>query len=284
MVVGVMGGQTNLGKPGAEAKVTISPAIADAGRGTVRYMVESPYLAGENAVEVLLPDEMDSGRGYRVLHVLPVEGRRREWGDAMMGVKRTGAHNRHGLICVYCDFDTVPWFGAHAEDQRKRHEEYLLKVVVPWVDREWPTVAREEGAEGRLLLGFSKSGFGAFSLLMRNPEVFGYAASWDAPLMMTAGDLGKYGTGVHFGTPERFEKYLPTKLVREHAEALRGKRRLVLSGSDGFEKDTVGMHALLDELGIGHVYLPDLSVKHHWETGWVEEVIAALVGEQMQKA
>ena len=37
--------------------------------------------------------------------------------------------------------------------------------------------------DGRLLVGFSKSGWGAYSLLLRHPDRFGKAAAWDAPLM-----------------------------------------------------------------------------------------------------
>ena len=58
---------------------------------------------------------------------------------------------------------------------------------------------------GRLLLGFSKSGWGAFSLLLRHPDVFGRAAAWDAPLMMNK--PGPYGSGDIFGTPENFARY-----------------------------------------------------------------------------
>jgi hypothetical protein len=61
---------------------------------------------------------------------------------------------------------------------------------------------------GLLLLGFSKSGWGAlFSLLLRHPDVFGKAAAWDAPLVMDS--PGRHGNGDIFGTPENFEKYSP---------------------------------------------------------------------------
>ena len=34
------------------------------------------------------------------------------------------------------------------------------------------------------MLGFSKSGWGACTLLLRNKELFGYAAAWDVPFML----------------------------------------------------------------------------------------------------
>ena len=51
-------------------------------------------------------------------------------------------------------------------------------------------------------IGFSKSGWGAFSLLLRHPEVFGRAAAWDAPLMLE--QPNRYGMGAVFGSQENF--------------------------------------------------------------------------------
>ena len=62
----------------------------------------------------------------------------------------------------------------------------------------------------RLLLGFSKSGWGAFSLLLRYPERFGKAAAWDAPLMQERPD--RFGMGEILGTHLRGIK--PTTISR----------------------------------------------------------------------
>ena len=260
---------------GPEPQTTIAAPVTDAQRGVQRYSIESPFLSGKNVIEVLLPDKLEPGRKYRVLYVLPVDvGIGGQWGDALMAVKKANTHNQHNLICVCPAFDTIPWFGAHADNPRIRHEDYLTKVVVPLVDRDFATMAKPDG---RLLLGFSKSGCGAFTLLLRNPQTFGYAASWDAPLMMRPSDLGKYGSKIHFGTPEQFAKYLPTELCKAQAAALQAKTRLVLTGSDGFDKDTRGMHEWLTQLKVAHMYHPDWSYKHHWETGWVGPLADALM-------
>ena len=183
-------------------------------KGVWRYEVESPYQRGRNPIEVLLPDRFDpkdADKKYRVLYVLPVEpGIGGRWGDGLQEVRRADAHNRHGLICVAPAFDTLPWYGSHPTDPKIRHEDYLKRVVVPLVEGRYPTVA---GREGRLLVGFSKSGWGAFTLIFRDPDFFGYAAAWDAPLMLSADDFGVFETGPHFGTKENFARYLPAKLA-----------------------------------------------------------------------
>ena len=57
----------------------------------------------------------------------------------------------------------------------------------------------------RLLLGFSTSGYGAFSLFLRHPGLFAKAAAWDAPLGMTTHN--RYGAAETYGTQENFNKY-----------------------------------------------------------------------------
>jgi len=255
-------------------------------RGVWQYQVESPFTKGKNVVEVLLPDQFDKAKQYRVLYVLPVEmGENHNFGDGLQEVRKLGVHNRHDVICVGPTFDgAMPWYGAHATDTRIRHEDYLVKVVVPLIESRYPTLG---AAEGRLLLGFSKSGWGAFSLLLRNSGFFGYAASWDAPLMMTERQFGAFETRDHFGTPENFASYMIVNLLREHAKEFQDKPRLVLAGSSLFgpqpgkafadSPHTLAAHALMQELGIKHLYNNDLPKGHHWGTGWVGPVVDMLM-------
>ena len=53
-------------------------------KGVWRFAVTSPYQKGENAVEVLLPDDFNKTTKYRVLYCLPVEtGIGGQFGDAL---------------------------------------------------------------------------------------------------------------------------------------------------------------------------------------------------------
>ena len=264
--------------------------VFDKARGVWRYEVDSPFQHKPNAVEVLLPDDFDpkaardAGKAYRVLYVLPVEAAPgRAWGDGLQEVRKAGAHNRHRLICVAPAFDALPWYDDHPTDPKVRHETYLKRAVVPLIESRYPTPGTREG---RLLLGFSKSGWGAFSLILRDPDFWGYAASWDAPLMLDGADLGVFGTGPAFGTRENFERYLPTRLAERQAGAFRDRPRLVLAGTANFGPEPAGrfkdhphtaaFHDKLARLGVRHVYRNDLAVRHHWESGWVKPVVDAL--------
>jgi hypothetical protein len=126
-----------------------------------------------------------------------------------------------------------------------------------------------------LLLGFSKSGWGAWSLLLGHPVLFGRAAAWDAPLMMDR--LGKYGTSEVFGTQENFEKYRLIDLLRAGAAPLQNEPRLALLGYGNFREHHQQAHALLDELKIPHEYQDGPPRQHDWHSGWVAEAVETLL-------
>jgi enterochelin esterase family protein len=54
-----------------------------------------------------------------------------------------------------------------------RYEDYITQELIPFVDREYATIA---GPEGRGVFGISSGGFGALTLAMRRPDLFGAIA------------------------------------------------------------------------------------------------------------
>lgn len=256
----------------------------DRAKGVWRYSVVSPFLRGASVLEVLLPDGYDARRCYRVLYVLPVEvGFGERYGDGLQTVRKMNAHNRYGLICVQMTFDTLPWYADHASDPTIRHESYLRQVVVPLIEGRYATPSTREG---RLLLGFSKSGWGAFVLILRAPDFYGYAASWDAPLMLDEW-VPRWGMEAHFGTRQNFEQYRPARLFALQARHFRSRKRLVLLGEQTFgdapdgrfahRHHTAWAHEEMVRLGILHHYDDGLRCEHHWDGGWVPSAIRALM-------
>jgi len=243
-------------------------------QGIIIWTVESPFQYGPNAIEVLLPDKMEPERKYPVLYVLPVIPGRvgGEFGNSLLEIKRLDLANKHQVICVSPAFDRVPWYADHPTNPKIRQESYLLKVVLPLIEEKYPAIA---APEGRLLIGFSKSGWGAFTLLLRHPDVFGGAASWDAPM---AGDKPRYAMDVVVATQENFEKYHVMTLLEQRAELLKKQpRRLVLMGHDIFGAETEKVHQRMLALGIPHEYDNAVTVKHRWDTGWMEKAVERLM-------
>ncbi|MCH7727202.1 MAG: hypothetical protein IH991_12090 [Planctomycetes bacterium] len=269
--------------------VFASPATSDGAEisgarkdqnGFLVHTVQSEYQAGKTEIKVLLPDQADKQRRHEVLYVLPVEaGNGKRWGDGLLEIKRLGLHNKYGLICVFPTFSHLPWYADHPTNDAIRQESYLLKVVVPFVDSSYPAIAK---AEGRLLVGFSKSGWGAFSLLLRHPTVFGKAAAWDAPLTMT--EPNNFGMGPIFGTQENFQHYQITKLLEREAKTFGvGTPRLFHFGYGGFRKHHQETETLMNELRISHSYRDGPKRKHAWNGGWLPEAVEFLAGNEQKK-
>jgi hypothetical protein len=114
-----------------------------------------------------------------------------------------------------------------------------------------------------------------FSLLLRNPDVIGKAAAWDAPLMMTRPD--RFGMGDIFGTQENFEKYKITKLLEAQAGKLQTEKRLILLGFGNFRDHHEKAHTLMTDLKIAHDYRDGPARKHDWHSGWVAEAVELLL-------
>jgi len=255
----------------AETSITAPQRSDD---GILTYTVTSEYLAGPNAVEVLLPDRVEDGKRYPVLYILPVNpGTEGPWGSGIQEARRLDVHNKFGLICIAPAFDSWPWYADHPTNLKIRQESYLLKVILPLIEDRHPTLKEPRG---RLLIGFSKSGWGAFSLLLRHPDVFGRAAAWDAPLMEQA--PAKYEMGGIFAAQENFEKYKITALLDQRAELLKGgPPRLILMGYGNFRDATEQAHARMVALGIPHQFDDATRRKHDWHSGWFAEAVRYLM-------
>lgn len=241
--------------------------------GFLVHTVESEYQPEPMAVTVLLPDVMAPGRRYPVLYVLPVDVREEgvpRWGHPLLEVKRHDLHNRYGLICVWPTFAQVPWYADHPSDPAIRQESHFLKGVVPFVAKTYPVIAEPEG---RLLLGFSKSGWGAFSLLLRYPACFGRAVAWDAPLMLSVPRSYSMET---FGTVENFRLYELTSLLRAKGPELGDSVRLNHFGYSSFQADHEAAHELMDTLRVPHGCREGVRREHSWTSGWLPEAVAML--------
>ena len=256
--------------PGA----TISEGLPDS-HGILVHDVASPFQAGTTRIRVLRPDQLEPTMRYRVIYVLPVEKLdEHRFGDGLLEIKRLNLHNEHHIIFVAPTFSHLPWYADHPTDRQIRQESYFLKVVLPFVEKSYPVSAE---AQGRLLVGFSKSGWGAFSLLLRHPDLFGRAAAWDAPLMKDKPD--QFGMKEIFGSQENFENYQISKLLAARASTFHDNQHLILLGIGNFRDHHVGAHQLMDQLNISHEYQDGPSRKHVWESGWMPEAVKLLLAE-----
>ncbi|GAB4158187.1 MAG: hypothetical protein Tsb009_35340 [Planctomycetaceae bacterium] len=249
----------------------VSPARKNAD-GFLVHTVTSEYQSGATTIRVLLPSQFRPKKKYRVLYVLPVEAKNgSRYGDGLLEVKKAGLHDKYHLICVAPTFSHLPWYADHPHDKTIRQETYFLKVVVPFIERKYPAV---QHPRGRLLIGFSKSGWGAFSLLLRHPNVFGKAAAWDAPLMKDKPN--QFGMKPIFGTQANFEGYQLSSLIKKQARRLGTSKRLVLTGYGNFRDHHQRFERLLKSLKIPLESRDGPRRRHHWNSGWLPETVSLL--------
>jgi hypothetical protein len=243
-----------------------------ADNGFVVHTVQSEFQASPTQIFVRMPAKRPTAGPLRVLYVLPVEAHDgKHWGDARAEIAKLGLADRLGVICVFPTFSALPWYADHPSDPRIRQDSHFLKVVVPFIERTYPA-GHERNA--RLLLGFSKSGWGAWSLLLRHPGLFAKAAAWDAPMTM---DTPRYGMAPIVGTQANFEHYRITTLLRVHGKELGDEQRLMLTGWNLYRAQTQAARRLLQELKIPHAYRDGPQRPHDWNSGWMAELARWIV-------
>jgi enterochelin esterase-like enzyme len=222
---------------------------------------------------VLLPDDYDANKKYRVLYVLPVQ----PWesvrhGSGLEEILALDVHNRRGVICVFPTFSDWPWYVDHDSDPGIRQISYVARDVVPLVDAHYSTTGL---ASDRQLLGFSKSGWGAFALLLLHPETFGKAVAWDSPLNWT--EPSERAAPI-FGSQENFKRYSIVELIRTRGRLLGETPRLFNFGCPGKRGPAhTEIHQLLNELGIPHKHTDGQALKHAWASGWMPEAVEFLL-------
>jgi S-formylglutathione hydrolase FrmB len=251
--------------------LTLNPMATHGDR--LRIPLESQYQPGTLWVDILTPDSMPSGSHLKVIYMLPVEPLdQHEYGDSLEIIQGLGLQNQNNVIFVAPAFAQMPWYADHPSDPLRRQESYLLHAVIPLVESRFPVLKKPAG---RLLLGFSKSGWGAFSLLLRHSDIFGGAAAWDAPLMKLQPDA--WGMIDIFGTQQNFDEYCISNLLCKRGRSVGKTHRLVLMGYGLFQEDISATHALMMKLGIQHIYTNDHWYKHAWDTGWLPQAVSLLM-------
>ena len=247
--------------------------------GMISYKIQSIYQEGPTQIKVLLPKNIDVNKRYKVLYVLPVTAQwlDRWWINGLRVLAKSGIAEKYGLICVSPMFSRAPWYADHPTNPKIRQESYIIKDVIPFVDANFKTI---QAAEGRYLIGFSRSGFGALSLLLRNLDTFAGAAVWDGTLSFEMSD-NRWESGLKevFETEENFRKYDISDLIQWQALELKYTApKIVLMGYcyPNTKRQTLEISQLLRDFGIAHICDVSIKRKHTWNSGWMVPAVEYL--------
>lgn len=272
-----------------EAAARFVGPTADGVKGVTRWDVTSAHSSASARVEVLLPAAytLSTARRWPVLYVLPAyEGPPAGVEDGQAYIRALGWHSTQECIVVQVTYPTAPWVGNHASDAAKAQRRYILETVMPFIEGAYQAAPERSG---RCLIGYSKSGVGAMSLLLEHQDTIGYAVSWDSPLMFQSGDYGIFDSATAFGTNGAWDAWLARDLLVASPPP-EAYARLIITGDDAANlygpgpggsyagsEHTAGFAALCTTEGVQRTLDNSLAGAHNWSSGWLAAALAALV-------
>jgi S-formylglutathione hydrolase FrmB len=202
------------------------------------------------------------------------------YGDGIATLQQLDAQNQYNLTIIEPSFSVEPWYADNPTDPNLQYETFMANDLVPWVSKNLSTT----GDEQNWLLGFSKSGFGAEDLILKHPDVFTAAASWDFPADMDAytTDQGRtVGNGTNYGSDANFQANyrLTASFVAAHETPFQAANRIWIGSYNAFPADVADYDALLTSDGIKHSTETPQLMAHRWDSGWVPIALTALQQE-----
>ena len=126
-----------------------------------------------------------------------------------------------------------------------------------------------------ILAGFSKSGLGAWNIARTIPEIVSGTIVFDSPVAHE--DRRQWGTGPFYGDQLSWQKDLPIHTMQEFQAAMPKTHRLVLISGKRFHDQMCVLSHAMNQAGLDHAFLPRPRMKHHWNSGWIEEGLNELL-------
>jgi len=156
---------------------------------------------------------------------------------------------------MYCD----------SADGMKPVESIIVKDLIPYMDKTYPTIAKREG---RAVEGFSMGGFGAAHLGFKYPELFGAVSIMSGALHdadSIAQQRQEIFQNIFGGNREYFQSNSPWILAEKNADVIRCKVtvRIIVGGEDRLLQRNRDYHKLLSHLEIPHQFEVAEEVGHN---------------------
>jgi Putative esterase len=226
-------------------------------------------------MRVLAPTHPAAGMRHHFLYVLTVQPRLgRTFSDGLETLRRFDAQDKYNLTIIEPTYEADPWYADNPKNPNIRYETFLTGQVVPWVKKNLSTTGHEQN----WLIGFSKSGLGGQDLILKHPDIFSLAASWDFPAELSSYDglggdtVASYGTDANFQANYR----LTAAFVKAHSGPFLREKRIWIGGGTKFSTDVASYAKLLTKEGLLYTMQVPQFMPHKWNSGWVPAAVAAL--------
>jgi putative esterase len=230
---------------------------------------------GPQTIRVLAPTSPAAGVAHNFLVVLPVEtGLGNTFGDGLGTLQSLNAQNQYNVTIIEPTFGIDSWYANNPNDPRLQYETFMTQELVPWIKQNLATT----GSEQMWLIGFSKSGIGGQDLILKHPDLFTLAASWDFPADMATYDGLGSNPAANYGTDANYQaNYRLTQAFVDARKApFVASNRIWIGGYSLYQGDMTDYNNLLNTEGILHSTETPTSASHRWDSGWMPLAMAAL--------
>jgi Tryptophan-rich Synechocystis species C-terminal domain/Putative esterase len=271
-----LNGDGTIGVPGSADQPVFAYQGTDANGAQIYDVTWSNSGLQPFAVRVLTPQHPSAAYPHSFLYDLPVEPglAQSTWGSGLNELQNQDVEDQYNATIVEPIFPTYSWYADSSTDATVNYETFMADILPKWVESNFSTT----GTEKNLLVGFSKSGYGALDLELKHPSVFSAVAAFDFPADMTSDD--QYGGGANYGTQANFqENYeLSSSFVSGLKAPFTTQDRILISEGPAFQSDVADFDTLLTAQGVMHTLLNQTNDTHSWSGGWLSSAIAGLYG------
>jgi Domain of unknown function (DUF4347)/Tryptophan-rich Synechocystis species C-terminal domain/Putative esterase len=230
------------------------------------------------AVRVLTPQHPSTNYQHSFLYDLPVEPglAQSTYGSGLDELEGLDVEDQYNATIIEPIFPIDSWYADNPNDPTVNYETFVADILPQWVDSNFSITGNEQN----LLVGFSKSGYGALDLELKHPSVFSAVAAFDFPGDMTSYDTFGSSSANDYGTQENFQNNY--ELSENFINALKApfttQDRILISEGPVFQSQVADFDTLLTSQGIAHTLLTQTNDAHSWSGGWLSGAIAGLYG------
>jgi S-formylglutathione hydrolase FrmB len=222
---------------------------------SVEITIESEAMGRTMPALVLLPPSYTQRpeARYPVLYLLhSAGGDYRLWADNTRLIAELASRE---MIVVCPDGTPFGWYLDSPVLPRSGVETYMIKELIPQIDRQFRTIDR---SSGRAISGFSMGGHGAITLAAKYPDRFASASSIGGILDLSRWP-GRWGLdevlGPHAEESESWLEHSSMGMSDRFAKEAADIKILIDCGLEDFAlPENRAFHRRLEELGISHTY------------------------------
>lgn len=126
-----------------------------------------------------------------------------------------------------------------------------------------------------ILVGFSKSGLGAWNIARTIPDLVRATIIFDAPVARE--ELPPWETAAFYDGDESWQQDLPMGSITAFKAAMPADHSLVLISGEGFHEEMRALSDAAHRIGLEHAFLPRPDRIHNWQSGWIEEGLGVIL-------